>query len=151
MNQIKLIATTIAIFAAISTAALAQDAAAPAHNPRALNRIEHRLNITPQQREQARAILQQEQPQLRQMRLSLVAERKEMAAASTGGVFDPAAVHAIALKYADANANAAVERAKLRTELVGILTAEQKEKLQQFRTRMGAELDSHMLTLGDTL
>jgi Spy/CpxP family protein refolding chaperone len=149
MKQIVLTATVL--FATFGTAALAQDAIAPAINARALSRVEHRLNITPQQREQVQAILEQERPQLQQMRLSLVEERREMAAASANGVFDPAAARATAAKYADANANAAVERAKVRSELIAILTPQQKEKLQQLRVRIGTVLGSQMPGLGETL
>ena len=151
MNPIKLVAVATALFAALSTATFAQDVGAPALNARALNRVEHRLNITPQQREQARDILQQERPALQQMRLSLVAERKEMAATSSNGVFDPVAAHAVAMKYAEVNANAAVERTKVRTQLLAILTPEQMAKLQQLRARIAALLGAEAQGLGDTL
>lgn len=151
MNPINAVAIATTLFAAMSTAALAQDAAVPALNSRALNRVEHRLNITLQQREQARAILQQERPALQQMRISLIAERREMTAASANGVFDPNGAHATAMKYADANANAAVERAKLRAELLAILTPEQQAKLQQLRARIATVLGSEAPGLADTL
>jgi Spy/CpxP family protein refolding chaperone len=150
MSPTRLVAT-IFFAAALSLAAVAQDAGAPALNPRAIHRIEHRLDITSQQREQARAILQQERPQLQQIRMSLAAEQEEMTIASANGSFDPATAHAVAMKYAEANASAAAERAKLRVELLAILTSEQKAKLQQMRARVAAALGSEAPGLGDTL
>ena len=143
---------TLALVAStLVTTAFAQQASAPAINQRAINRVERRFNITPAQIEQARTILLQEQPKLQQLRQSLVAERSEMAAASTSGSFDPTTAHAVAAKYADVNADAAVERAKLRTELLAILTPEQKQKLEQLRGRLASAFGSQMPGLDNPL
>ncbi len=128
--------TVVFIASTFATAALAQQASAPAVNQRAVHRFEHRLRITAQQREQVRALLLQEQPKLQQLRQSLVAEHNEMASASASGSFDAATARGVAARYADVNADAAVERARLRTDLLAILTPEQQQKLQQLRARI---------------
>jgi Spy/CpxP family protein refolding chaperone len=134
----------VLIAASFSTAALAQEAPAG----RVFHFAQRRLNMTQQQREQARTILLQEQPKLQRLRQNLIAERTEMTAASSGGSFDPATAKAVAAKYAEANADAAVERAKLRAELLSILTPEQQKKLTHLRARISAVLGEG---LGDTL
>jgi Spy/CpxP family protein refolding chaperone len=149
VNPIKLAVTLL--LATFSIAAIAQNPSTPALNSRALNRIEGRLKVTPQQREQARAILQQERPALQQIRLNLAAERRELVALSANGDFDSVAAHAVAIKYADVNADAAVERSRLQAELTSILTPEQKEKLQHLRARIATSLGSQTPGFGDTL
>jgi protein CpxP len=133
---------------AASLPASAQDAApAPATN-RIVRRIEHRLKVTDAQREQVKAILQQERPTLEQIHIQLSAEHAEMAQQTT---FDEARTRAIAAKYGDANTAALVEREKLRTELLAVLTPEQREKVEQLRTRFDAAIGSVLPTIGDNL
>ena len=150
MKSIDFVIAATTLFAAISNTALAQDAGFVVPNPRAVVRVERRLRITPQQRDQARGILQQERPTLERMRTSLIAERKEMAASANGG-FDPTPAQAIALKYAGVNANVVVERAKLRAELLAILTPQQQAKLQQLRARIATVLRSDAPDRADTM
>jgi Spy/CpxP family protein refolding chaperone len=149
MKPTRLAATVF--FAALTTASLAQNTAVDSPNPRAINRIEHRLNITPQQLEQARAIFVQEAPALEKMHLALAAERKDMASTFVNGSFDTDAAQAVAARYAEVNASAVVERAKLSGELLAILTPEQKDKLQQLHARIAALLAAQLPGIGDTL
>lgn len=145
------VAATVLFGACIAASAVAQDAPASTTQPPAVRRIERRLHITQAQREQVKAILKQEQPSLQQLHQTLLNERSEMVAASQGGGFHAAAVQAVAAKYAAANAEALVEHAKMRSELVAILTPEQQQRLLRLRTRLDAFLDDRLQTLGDSL
>ncbi len=146
----RIILPAAILLASLTTAALAQNAASPRDGSRLIRRIEHRLDITGTQREQARAILAAEKPTLQQLHATLAAERAEMIAASAT-TFDEARTRAIAPKYVDANMQAVVEREKLRTELLAILTSAQQQKVQELRTRFAAGLNAHLETLGDNL
>ena len=134
----RILLSTVLIFAAMfvtTMAASAQDAAPSPDSTRAIRRIESRLNFTWDQRVQAKAILQQERPELQMLHTQLLAEQAEMAQLTT---FDDGQARAIVAKYAETNNNVLVEREKLRIELTAILTPAQQKKLAQFRARLGA-------------
>jgi len=138
--------TALLLVATLSVSA--QDDASPRDGRRAIRRIEHRLNVTDVQRAQAKAILAAERPALQQLHTQLAAEHTELAQQP---VFDEARVRAITAKYADANTAALVEREKLRTELLAILTPDQLKKVADLRSRFGVALDERLETLGDNL
>jgi Spy/CpxP family protein refolding chaperone len=134
--------------ATMSAAASAQDRPSDPNGSKIIHRIESRFDFTWDQRVQAKAILQQEQPVLQQLHAQLAAEHAEMAQMTT---YNESQARAIAAKYADANTSAVVEREKLRVELLAILTPAQQKKMSQLRARFSAALDEHLLTLGDNL
>ena len=131
-----------------AAAASAQDSTPTGNGGRFIQRIEARLNLTPEQIVQAKAILQQERPTLEAIHVQLAAEHAELVKLTT---FNEAQTAAIVAKYADANSAAIIEREKLRVELTAILTPAQQEKLDQLRARFGAAIDERLLTLGDNL
>jgi protein CpxP len=133
---------------AASLPASAQDAVSAPQANRIVRRMEHRLKVTDVQREQVKAILQQERPTLEQLHIQLSAEHAEMAQQTA---FDEAHTRAIAAKYGDANTAALVEREKLRTELLAVLTPEQQKKVEQLRARFDAAIGSVLPALGDNL
>ena len=146
----RIILPAAILLATVTTVAFAQDATTPRDGSRLIRGIEHRLNITDAQREQAKAILAAEKAALQQLHTTLAAEHAEMIAVSAT-TFDEARTRAIAARYADANTQAVVEREKLRTELFAILTPAQQQKVQQLRTRFADGLDARLETLGDRL
>jgi protein CpxP len=147
----KRILIASALSLTLIAAASAQDAGLNASTPaptRAIQRIERRLNVTDAERTQIKAILQQERPALTQLHTQRAAERAEMAQLAT---FDEAHARAIAAKYAQTDADAAVEREKLRSELFAVLTPAQQQRVQQLRARLWAAIDDRLPTLGDNL
>jgi Spy/CpxP family protein refolding chaperone len=142
---LSLILFLVATFTAVASA---QDAPTSPDSNRMIRRIESRLDITWDQRVQAKAILQQERPTLQQLHTELEAEHAEMAKLTT---FDDYQARTIATKYAETNTNVLVEHQKVRMELTAILTPAHQRKLQQLRARFGAAADSRLLTLGDNL
>jgi len=144
----KRIILPAAILLAATLTANAQDAAAPRDGSRIIHRIEQRLNATEAQRQQVKAILQQERPTLMQLHTQLAAERAEMLQSTT---FNEAQTRAIAARYAETNTEALVERARLRSELFAVLTPEQQQRVEQLRARFSKVLDARLKTLGDSL
>jgi protein CpxP len=147
----KRILIASALSLTLIAAASAQDAGLNASTPaptRAIQRIERRLNVTDAERTQIKAILQQERPALTQLHTQREAERAEMAQLAT---FNDAQTRAILARYAQTNADVAVEAEKLRLELRAVLTPEQQQRLEQLRKRFGATVDDRLSTLGDNL
>jgi Spy/CpxP family protein refolding chaperone len=143
-----LLSSILLAAASVTAAASAQDAPATPNGGRIIKRIEARLNVTPEQVVQAKAILQQEKPALLAIHVQLAAEHAELVKLTT---FNEAQTAAIVAKYADANTAAIIEREKLRVELTAILTPAQQQKLDQLRARFGEVIDDHLQTLGDNL
>jgi Spy/CpxP family protein refolding chaperone len=144
----RILTLSLLFAATLSAAAAAQDVPSSPDGSRMIRRIESRLGVTWDQRVQAKAILQQERPVLQQLHTQLEAEHAEMAQIT---MFNDTQVRAVAAKYAETNTDVVVERAKLRTELLAILTPAQQKKLTQLRTRVSAGMDERLLTLGDNL
>jgi Spy/CpxP family protein refolding chaperone len=115
------------LLAAFTLPAVAQDVPAPHAGVL-------RLGLSTQQREQVKAILLREKPTLLQLHTALAAERAEMAQQPS---FDETATRAIAARYAQANADALVERAKLRSEMLAVLTPAQRQRVAQLRSLLG--------------
>ncbi len=137
---IAFVATTLC------AAAIAQDA--PSRNGSyAIRRIEHRLGVTAAQREQAKAILAAERPTIAQLRQQAQAERAEMDAQP----FNETQTRDLANKYAQTNTAILVERTKVRSEILGLLTPEQRTKLEQFRAQFEERMNSRLETLGGQL
>jgi protein CpxP len=146
----KRILIASALSLTLIAAASAQDAGLNA-NPspgRAIQRIERRLNVTDAQRTQIKAILQQERPTLQQLHSQRTTERAELAQLTS---FNEPQTRAIVARYAQTNADVAVEAEKLRIELRAVLTPEQQQKLEQLRKRFGATVADRLSTLGDNL
>ena len=115
---------------------------------RVIARIEARLNLTDQQREQAKTILKTEEPAILALAQSARQEREEMAAMST---FDQTQAEAVAQKYGATNAAIVVERAKVRLELRAVLNDAQRQQLEQLRARFGSHADERFGELIDLL
>jgi Spy/CpxP family protein refolding chaperone len=140
--------TLLLTAAGVTATASAQDTPPTRDGGRVIHRIEARLNVTPEQIVQVKAILQQEKPTLQSIHVQLAAEHAELAKLTT---FNEAQTAAIVAKYADANTAAIIEREKLRVELTAILTPAQQQKLDQLRARFGEAIDERLQTLGDNL
>jgi Spy/CpxP family protein refolding chaperone len=143
-----ILSLSLLLAATMSVAASAQDVPSSPEGNRMIRRVESRLNVTWDQRVQAKAVLQQERPVLAALHTQLAAEHAEMAQLTA---YNDSQARAIAAKYAETNTDAVVEREKLRVELLAILTPAQQKKLSEFRVRFGAAMDDRLLTLGDNL
>jgi Spy/CpxP family protein refolding chaperone len=144
------IASVMLLTLGLTAIATAQDAptVSTGVNGRVVRRIEARLHLSDAQRAQAKVILVQERSALAALAEQLRAERAELTAQP---VFDAERTRVIAAKYAETNLAVLVERQKLRSELVALLTAQQQQRLQQMRARFGSALDARLATLGDSL
>ena len=93
------------------------------------------IALTDAQREQVRSIMASHKAEFDQVRTKLREGHQALAAASNGQPVDEAAIRAASTSLAAAMADEAILRAKVRAEVVGILTAEQQQKLQERQTQ----------------
>ena len=142
----RLILPTALVATTLCATAFAQDAST-GNGTFAIRRVEHRLGVTPAQREQAKAILAAEHPTIVQLRQQARAERDEMNAQP----FNEQQTRAIAGKYAQTNTDILIERAKVRSEILAILTPEQRTRLEQFRSQFQERMNNRLETPGGQL
>jgi Spy/CpxP family protein refolding chaperone len=93
-----------------------------------VHRIERQLEITDEQREQIRGILNQEKPKITSLAAQLREENIELSGQST---FDEFAIRRIVQQHDTTRTNALVEREKVRFEVLAVLTAKQRTTLMR--------------------
>ncbi|ADW71066.1 Spy/CpxP family protein refolding chaperone [Granulicella tundricola] len=141
MKNLRLTLITAASLAVLATSAFAfsQSESSRGSQPRMIRRViarfESRLNITTAQREQVKAILKTEEPTILALAAQAKQEREAMTALPT---YNEAQVREVAQQYAATNTNILVERTKVRLELRAVLTPQQLQQLEQFKSTFGA-------------
>jgi Spy/CpxP family protein refolding chaperone len=154
MKKNTVLVTSVALLAFVATSAFAlaqQDDSAWIEQrvaKRIVSRIEGKLNLTVQQREQAKSILKNEEPTILALAGQAKQERAQLAAMQS---FDGGQVREIAQQYATTNTDILVERTKVRLEVRAILNDAQRQQLDQMRARVGAHLSDRIDTLIDAI
>jgi Spy/CpxP family protein refolding chaperone len=155
-NQWLMIAAALAVGAGmINSVARAQDdgGAQDAWMSRraggfVVRRIERQLQITSAQKEQIKAILTTEKPTIASLAARVEKENQELQSQS---VFDEAQVRQFAQQHEATLEDVLVEREKVRSQILAVLTPEQRQKAQQMRSQMRARFNTRLDTLGDAL
>ncbi len=91
------------------------------------------LQLTEEQRQQMRAIVQKHQPEIKAAVEKLQAARKARRAAATAQPVDQAALDAANSQFTAAQTDMMTLRRGVQNELIPVLTPEQKQQLQQRR------------------
>jgi Spy/CpxP family protein refolding chaperone len=115
---------------------------------RIVSRIEARLNMTIEQREQVKAVLKAEEPTILALAERGKIERDELVQMQT---FDEPQVHDVARRYAATNTDILVERAKVRMELLAVLNDAQRQQLEAMRAKLGAHFAERLDSLLDAI
>ena len=97
--------------------------------------LAHRLDLTDEQRAQAKEILSREKPTIEPLLQQLALTRHQLRQFEEGGTFDEARVRAIAGQQAQTLTELTVQKARIQAEVVKILTPEQRTKLSQMMDR----------------
>lgn len=100
----------------------------------ALERIEaklERLDLSDEQREQVRGVIDAARPEFRKIADGLRANRKEMRGAMHSETFDEQAVRRIADRQGDLVADMIVLRGKVKSQVSALLTEEQRQQLRR--------------------
>jgi protein CpxP len=94
------------------------------------------LDLTDAQREQVQKIMESHKAEFDQVRARLRDGYEAIAKATDAGTVDESAIRATTTTLASAMADEAILRAKVRSEVNGILTAEQLQKVQERKAEM---------------
>jgi Spy/CpxP family protein refolding chaperone len=96
-----------------------------------IDRMAQRLDLTTEQRDKVRAIVDKARPQTRELRDKLSENRKQLQALTQQGTAKEGEVRKLADAKGKLIADMIVQRSKLRNEIDAVLTPEQREKLRQ--------------------
>jgi protein CpxP len=96
-----------------------------------VDRMAQRLDLTAEQRDKVRAIVDKARPQNRALRDKLAENRKQLHALTQQGTAQEAEIRKLADSQGKLIADMIVQRNKERGEINAVLTPEQREKLQQ--------------------
>lgn len=95
------------------------------------------LGLTPDQQVQVRAIFDQAQPALNDLREKLSANRQQLQALTQSDAADDAAIRALADEQGKLKAEMIVQRSRVQVEINKVLTPEQREQWKSLRSHDG--------------
>jgi len=106
------------------------------------------LQLTPDQRSQIKAILQQERPAI-----VAIMQKSEQAHAQLRAQksFDEAFVRSVAQQQAGTMSDALVEREKIRAEILAVLNPQQQQTFERLTTELRSAMTERLANLGDAL
>ncbi|MGB7926462.1 MAG: Spy/CpxP family protein refolding chaperone [Pyrinomonadaceae bacterium] len=102
---------------------------------RIMARIAERLGLTDAQKTEIKSIIVAERPAAEPLIRQLVATRKQLRDASSGGNFDEAEVRNLASRQAQTITELIVTRERVKSKIYNVLTPEQRAKADQMRAR----------------
>ncbi len=105
-----------------------------------LRQLHDELDVTPEQREQIKAVLQAHRGEIVEVAREIRDEHRELRSVVEAEGVDEAAIRQAAAELGEALGDAAVLHAKIRGEVVTVLTPEQVAKLEACRR----EFDDHI-------
>ena len=94
------------------------------------------LDLSDAQRDEVQKIMESHKAEFDQVRAKLRDAHQAVAKATDAGTVDESAIRATTTALASAMADEAILRAKVRSEVNGILTAEQLQKVQERKAEM---------------
>jgi len=98
------------------------------------------LDLTVDQKAQVKAIWEKEKPTMQPLMQQMRQNHESMKALEAGGTFDEAKTRALATQNSQTMVELQVEHARIKSEIMQILTPEQKAKMEQIE----AQHQSHM-------
>jgi Spy/CpxP family protein refolding chaperone len=130
--------------------------------PRRVARMQHRgaqpmlrgmrqLNLTEEQRQQVRDTMQRHRDELKALGAQLRAARQALRTATDAEVVDQGAVRAATSQMAEAQAQGALLRAKIRQEVFALLTPEQQEQAKALRSEFEQRQEQRRLRMQQRL
>ena len=109
-----------------------------------LRHMFNRLDLTSAQHDQVKAIWAKEKPTLQPLMQQMRQNHSAMSALEASGSFDEAKTRALATQNAQTMIEVQVQHARIKSEMMQVLTADQKAKLAQFETKREARMKEHM-------
>jgi protein CpxP len=102
------------------------------------------LDLTSAQQDQIKAIWEKEKPALQPLMQQERQNREAMKALETSGPFDEAKTRTLATQNAQTMIEMQVQHARIKSEMIQVLTADQKTKLQQLESEHESRMKDHM-------
>ena len=107
------------------------------------HRMLKQLDLTADQHSQVKAIFEKEKPNLQPLMQQMHQNHQAMKTLEASGPFDEAKTRALATQNAQTMIEMQVAHARIKSEIMQILTADQKAKLAQLEANHGAHM-GHM-------
>jgi protein CpxP len=102
------------------------------------------LDLTSDQQAQVKAIWEKEKPTLEPLKQQMHQNHAAMRALENAGPFDEAKTRALATQNAPTMIEMQVQHARIKSEMMQVLTADQKAKLAQFEAKHESHMGKHM-------
>jgi periplasmic protein CpxP/Spy len=107
------------------------------------HRMLKQLDLTADQHSQVKAIFEKEKPTMQPLMQQMRQNHSAMSALEASGTFDEAKTRALATQNAQTMIELQVEHARIKSEIMQILTADQKAKLAQIEANRAAHMSKH--------
>ena len=101
------------------------------------------LDLTDAQQAQMKDILAREKPTIRPLMRQMALAHQQMRQLEQAGNFDEAKVRALATQQSQTMTELIVQKARIKSELIALLTPEQKDKLAKFEAKRQARFQKH--------
>ncbi len=108
------------------------------------HRMLRQLDLTADQHSQVKAIFEKEKPALQPLMQQMHQNHQAMNALESSGPFDEAKARALATQNAQVMIELQVAHARTKSEIMQILTPDQKAKLAQIEANKEARMQEHM-------
>lgn len=102
------------------------------------------LDLSSEQQDQLKAIWAKEKPTIQPLMQQMRQNHQAMRALEATGTFDEAKTRAVATQSAQTMIELQVQHARIKNEMMQVLTADQKTKLQEFEAKREARMSQHM-------
>lgn len=102
------------------------------------------LDLTSAQQEQVKSIMEKEKPAIRSAMQQMGQFHSQMRALEESSTFDEAKVRTLAAQQSQAMTEMIVQKARIKNEILQVLTADQRTKLAQFEAKREQRMRGHM-------
>jgi Spy/CpxP family protein refolding chaperone len=102
------------------------------------------LDLTTDQQAQIKSILQKEKPAVQPLMQQMHQFHSDMAKLQDSGTFDEAKVRNLAAQQSQTMTELIVQKERIKSEMLQVLTPEQKTKLAQLRAKHEQRMQEHM-------
>ena len=102
------------------------------------------LDLTDAQQAQMKSILTQEKPIIAPMVQQLAQTHQQLRQLEESGTFDEAKVRSVAAQQTQTMVDLIVEKARAKSQMMQVLTADQKAKLQKLESRREQRMMQHL-------
>jgi Spy/CpxP family protein refolding chaperone len=102
------------------------------------------LDLTDAQQAQMKDIIAKEKPTIQPLIQQLAQGHQQMSQLEQAGTFNEASVRALAGQQSQTMTELMVQKARIKSELVALLTPDQKAKLAKLEARRAARFQKHM-------